>query len=72
VTNRDGVVHAYTEAERALPRHPSVTKREGAPNYPSPARDPSAGTFDVFEVDFDPKRNYLRELKDGQTKKAGA
>jgi hypothetical protein len=26
------------------------------------------GLFDVFEVDFDPKRNYLRELKNERTK----
>ena len=52
------------------PASHDVTKGRG-PNRPDP-RIGHAASGDLFEVPFDPKRNYLRELKDGQTKKAGA
>lgn len=55
-------VHTPSSLDKAPPAGASVLV-EGAPTPSRAGRVQAPAPFDVFEVDFDPRRNYLRELK---------
>lgn len=55
-------VHCPSSLDSAPPAASPRSGKEGISTPPRP-RPEYPNSRDLFEVDFDPKRNYLRELK---------